>query len=316
MAEHLHQTQLLSEYLEGELSMIQRQAVEAHFRICSACRQELNLLRQTVYVLHNLPLLTTPADFGEKLHQQLKQKTKGHQDPQGKGVPLLAAEQPPVPETAAPALAATASPPVTLMRKAPRFGRIFQFPLQVQIPLYACVALLGLSIVRSHITSEKPTLAPEQPQVAPHLESSSRQVTTVAGNTIQPVDATIPSPEQPLLLDTTLPTAVETFGASQPLRWRVAGSEPALLRRQVKELARQIEGATILQEQEELLLISVPTQELGAFREKLTKLGTATNPENELIPHASTTLLSITFVREPSLASPPPIEPQRLEGRS
>jgi hypothetical protein len=61
---------------------------------------------------------------------------------------------------------------------------------------------------------------------------------------------------------------------------------------------------------------SPPSQELGAFREQLTKLGTASNPENELIPHTSTTLLAIAFVREPSVASPPSIDPKRFEGRS
>ena len=305
MAEHLHQTQRLSEYLAGELSLIQRQAVEAHLSSCAACQQELNLLRQTVHVLHNLPLLTTPADFEEKLHQQIKQKTKGNQNTQGQGAPPRAAEQPSVQETAVRAPATTTSPPVALMRKTHRFGRIFQFPLQVQIPLYACAALFGLGIVRSHLASEKLTLAPEQPQpqVARHPELPSRQVTIVAGNTIQPVDATIPSSEQPLLLDTTLPPAVETFGASQPLRWRVVGSEPALLRRQVKELAWRIEGAVVVQEQETLLLISLPTQELGAFREKLTKLGTASTMGNAVAPSVSTTVLSITFVREPSVAS-------------
>jgi hypothetical protein len=88
------------------------------------------------------------------------------------------------------------------------------------------------------------------------------------------------------------------------------------LRRQVKELAGRIEGAAIVQEREDLLLISFPTQELGAFREKLAKLGTANNLENELVPSASTTLLSITFIREPSVASPPSPDPKRFESRS
>jgi hypothetical protein len=236
----------------------------------------------------------------------MEREAKGRQDAQGKGVRTLVDEQPSVLDTAARTpVAATTSPIIALMRTAPRLGRLLQFPLQVQIPLYACVALLGLGMVFSHIASEKPALTSGQSKLqgAPRPESSSQQVTTVTGNTLQPVDAIIPSPEQPVLLDTTLPTTMEPLGARQPLRWRVAGSEPALLRRQVKELARQAEGAVIVQEREDLLLISFPTQELGAFREKLAKLGTTNDLENELVSNVSTTLLSITFIREPSVAS-------------
>jgi hypothetical protein len=108
-----------------------------------------------------------------------------------------------------------------------------------------------------------------------------------------------------LFLDSPLSIASGKLAAAQSLRWRIAGSEPAVLRRQVKELAAQIEGATIVQEQEDLLLIALPLQELGAFREKLAKLGTASLPESELVPDASATILSITFIREPSIASHP-----------
>ncbi|MGE0684631.1 MAG: anti-sigma factor, partial [Candidatus Binatia bacterium] len=260
MAEYLHQIHFLSEYLEGEPSLIQRQVVEAHLRTCAACRQELTLLRQMVNILQKLPLLTTPADFEEKFHWQIEQKTKGLQNTQGEDARTLAAEQLPVQETTTRAPAAAPSPITPLLRKTSRLRYIFQFPLLVQIQLYACVALLGLSIVLSHIASEEPTLDPEQStlQVTSHSASSSQQGMTAAGNTIQPIDATIPSPKQH-----TLSSTAETPGTNQPLRWRVAGSEPALLRRQVKELAGQIEGAALVQEQEDLLLISLPTQKLG-----------------------------------------------------
>lgn len=318
MAEHLHRTHLFSEYLEGELSLIQRQAVEAHLRACAACRQELQVLRQTVNVLQNLPPLTTPAGFTEKLYRSLDQASVWSKETLSPEDSWDAAEQSSILDTPIRTSTATKSPRIARLRKVFRFRRLPQFSRQVRVQLYACAALLGLSIALSYIDFEKPIPAPGQPKlrVAPHSELLSQQTAAATGKAIQPVDATTPSPEQPLLLETTLPTAVETLGASQPLRWRVTASEPALLRRQVKELAEQIEGAVVVREQENLLLISLPTQELSVMREKLTKLGTASNPENELIPRDSTTLLSITFVREPSVASPPSIGPTHFEGRS
>lgn len=315
MAEHLHQTPLLSAYLEGELSLIQCQGVEAHLRTCAVCRQELDLLHQTVNILQKLSLLTAPADFVEKLHLRIEEKEKQRQDAQETDAPTKIVDQHLGSETATLTPDAPMSPIVALLRKASPLGYSLRLPLQIKIPFYACAALLGLGLVISHIASEEPMLAPAPPQLQV-TPPPAQQVTTVVDAPIQPVDASIPTPAQPLRLDSPLPSVSESFGATQPLQWRMAGSEPTLLHRQVKELAGQIEGATIIREQADQLLISFPTQELRTFRKKLAKLGTASHPENELVPHTSTILLSITFVREPLVTSPPPLTSKRFEGHS
>lgn len=316
MAEHVHQTPLLFAYLEGELSLIQRQVVEAHLRTCAVCRQELDLLHQTVHILQKLPLMTTPANFVDKLRWRLEEKGKQRHDAYETDAPTNkladqrrgSATVTLTPDASVPSIAA-------LLRKTSPLGYSLRLPLQIKIPFYACAALLGLSLVIAHIASEEPMPTPAQPRF--HVTSSpAQQVTTVGDAPIQPVDTSIPAPAQPLHLDSPLPPVSESLGATQPLQWRVAGSEPALLHRQVKELAGQTEGAVIIREQADQLLISFPTQELRAFRKKLAKLGTASHPENELVSHTSTTLLSIMFVREPLATSPPPLTSKRFEDRS
>ena len=301
MAEQLHQTHLLSEYLEDELSMIQRQEVEAHLQTCTACRQELSLLCCTINALQQLPLATPSSDFVKNLDQRIDWQEK-QREMHGKDSLPHATDQQPMPEAVACVFSVLASPMRALRRKASSLDRMLRLPLQAKIPLYACVAFLVLSIMVFHVASEKLLLSPPQSelQVAP---LPAQQVAPVADTPIQPVDVTTPTP-QPFTLDSPLSTTPGRIAATHSLRWRIASSEPAVLRRQVKELTAQIEGATIVQEQEDLLLISLPPQELGAFREKLAKLGTSTLPERELVPDASATILSITFIREPSIAHP------------
>src|SRR2546422_3456172 len=73
MADRSHKIPLFSRYLEGGLSLTERQAVEVHFRVCAVCRQELTWLCQTVDALQELPLETTPVDFMEKLNRRIEQ---------------------------------------------------------------------------------------------------------------------------------------------------------------------------------------------------------------------------------------------------
>ena len=132
---------------------------------------------------------------------------------------------------------------------------------------------------------------------------SPQQVEFATNSTIRPVDATIPTTKHPLLLDTTRPVATESLVEEQFLRWIVTTSEPMLPRQQIKMVASQIEGVVIIQEQEDLLLLSIPTPKLEIFREELAKLGTVSNPKNEGTPNTSTTLVSIKFIRMPSVAA-------------
>ncbi|MGH7963150.1 MAG: YIP1 family protein [Candidatus Binatia bacterium] len=83
----------------------------------------------------------------------------------------------------------------------------------------------------------------------------------------------------------------------ESLTWRVTGSDPAALRAQAKVLAGQVSGAVIVKEGEGLLIVSLPTKELAALRQELTKLGSVSAAEAESPPSAPTTLLRLTFVR-------------------
>jgi len=74
MADRSHKIPLFSRYLEGGLSLTERQAVEVHFRVCAVCRQELTWLCQTVDALQELPLETTPVDFMEKLNRRIERE--------------------------------------------------------------------------------------------------------------------------------------------------------------------------------------------------------------------------------------------------
>src|SRR5919108_3338487 len=74
MADRSQKIHLVFRYLEGELSLPERQVVEVHLRICAVCRQELTLLRQIVDALQELPLEITPVDFMEKLNRRIEQE--------------------------------------------------------------------------------------------------------------------------------------------------------------------------------------------------------------------------------------------------
>ena len=61
----LHQqvSQLLSAYLDGQMDARERYLVEQHLSTCSACRHELESLRQTVRLLRQLPAVAPPRPF-------------------------------------------------------------------------------------------------------------------------------------------------------------------------------------------------------------------------------------------------------------
>jgi Tol biopolymer transport system component len=57
------QVELLSAYLDQQASPAERAYVDAHLQQCTACRTELESLRQTVAVLHLLPRVALPRAF-------------------------------------------------------------------------------------------------------------------------------------------------------------------------------------------------------------------------------------------------------------
>lgn len=56
-------SQRLGDYLEGDLGVPERTAVEAHLGRCGRCREELQGLRETVALLRGLPAPTPPRDL-------------------------------------------------------------------------------------------------------------------------------------------------------------------------------------------------------------------------------------------------------------
>jgi anti-sigma factor RsiW len=114
MIEYEHMKHALSEYLEGELLLSERQTVERHLKVCAVCRQELRTLRRTVDALQRLPHETTPTDFMDKLKMRI-----ARHEVKSQYVPDRAPE-----------------PPAALARWVLDPGRILFFSLLTRIPLY------------------------------------------------------------------------------------------------------------------------------------------------------------------------------------
>ena len=55
--------ELLSSYIDGEVSDSERSRVESHLSRCEECRQELESLRLTVAALRQLPEVQTTRSF-------------------------------------------------------------------------------------------------------------------------------------------------------------------------------------------------------------------------------------------------------------
>jgi hypothetical protein len=62
-SEHERVEELLSAYIDGELSIEEATLVEKHLRDCSACTQDLETLRQTVNLVRQLPAISPPRSF-------------------------------------------------------------------------------------------------------------------------------------------------------------------------------------------------------------------------------------------------------------
>ncbi len=57
------QVELLSAYLDQQVSPAERATIDAHLQQCTECRAELGSLRQTVIILHSLPRVAVPRAF-------------------------------------------------------------------------------------------------------------------------------------------------------------------------------------------------------------------------------------------------------------
>jgi hypothetical protein len=67
--------ELLSEYIDGTLDAKTRREVEKHIAACEHCKQELASLRTMVQELGALDPVKPPADFLEKIHDRIEQRS-------------------------------------------------------------------------------------------------------------------------------------------------------------------------------------------------------------------------------------------------
>ena len=250
-------------------------------------------------MLQRLPRETTLTDFMDKLKIRIEQH-------EAKSQPVAE----PVP--AVPLLAA-------LVWRMLGLGRLLFFPLPARIPLYLGIVVLGLATVLLRTSSEHTTGTQILPTVSapPRSEALPQKMVSVADETIQTVATAESAPEQFLSPATPSPSPTKALNVGSALVWRVTGSEPAILRQQVKALASQRAEAVVVQEEERLLVISLPTARLPALRQELNTLGTASLREAEIVPNTPTpptTVVHIEFIRSPSVVAPP--DPTQLPGHS
>jgi predicted anti-sigma-YlaC factor YlaD len=69
-------TQQLQLYIDGCLTMEQTRALEAHVALCAACREELEMLQEVAYTLHNLRLIAEPKDLKTQIMQRIATATE------------------------------------------------------------------------------------------------------------------------------------------------------------------------------------------------------------------------------------------------
>ncbi len=62
----------LSPYLEDELTPAEKPALETHLAGCAACRRELEDLRRTVGLLHDLPQITPPREILDRVREEIR----------------------------------------------------------------------------------------------------------------------------------------------------------------------------------------------------------------------------------------------------
>jgi len=60
-----------SAYLDGQLTVAEREAVRSHIAACARCRDELDALARTVYAVADLPRLSAPADLRDQVMAKL-----------------------------------------------------------------------------------------------------------------------------------------------------------------------------------------------------------------------------------------------------
>ena len=91
------------------------------------------------------------------------------------------------------------------------------------------------------------------------------------------------------------PSAIPEGSGSiiQPVSWQLTGENAADLTEQVRAVVRQFEGAILVKDEEDILVLSLPSAKLTGLHQKLSTLGTLTSPEATDEYQAPTTLLRL-----------------------
>ena len=79
----------------------------------------------------------------------------------------------------------------------------------------------------------------------------------------------------------------------QPVSWQLTGENAADLTEQVRTVVQQFEGAILVKDEKDILVLSLPSVKLTDLHQKLSALGTLTSPPATDAPQAPTTLLRL-----------------------
>ena len=91
------------------------------------------------------------------------------------------------------------------------------------------------------------------------------------------------------------PSAIPEGSGSiiQPVSWQLTGENAADLTAQVRVVVRQFEGAILVKDEKDILVLSLPSAKLTDLHQKLSALGTLTSPPATDEHRAPTTLLRL-----------------------
>ncbi len=91
------------------------------------------------------------------------------------------------------------------------------------------------------------------------------------------------------------PSAIPEGSGSiiQPVSWQLTGENATDLTEQVRAVVQQFEGAILVKDEKDILVLSLPSAQLTDLHQKLSALGTLTSPPATDEYQAPTTLLRL-----------------------
>ncbi len=67
-------SQILQDYVDGELPDSERRSIDVHLMLCKECRTYLNTYRETIRLLGQAPAEPMPQDFADHLEAMLRKR--------------------------------------------------------------------------------------------------------------------------------------------------------------------------------------------------------------------------------------------------